>query len=87
MFFDVDAYEKFLMSKEEVALLEDAEKKDKDSEKKDEKAKDSKKKGKTADEERSQIAMLLANEPDREALERDVLRMPAWMRRMVKGLM
>ena len=39
------------------------------------------------DEERSQIAMLLANEPDREALERDVLRMPAWMKRMVKGLM
>ena len=39
------------------------------------------------DEELSQIAMLLANEPDREALERDVLRMPAWMKRMVKGLM
>ena len=43
--------------------------------------------GNVEDEERSQIAMLLANEPDREALERDVLRMPAWMKRMVKGLM
>ena len=39
------------------------------------------------DEELSQIAMLLEKEPDREALERDVLRMPAWMKRMVKGLM
>lgn len=39
------------------------------------------------DEELSQIAMLLANEPDREALDRDVLRMPAWMKRMLKGLM
>ena len=43
--------------------------------------------GNVEDEELSQIAMLLANEPDREALERDVLRMPAWMKRMVKGLM
>lgn len=43
--------------------------------------------GNVEDEERSQIAMLLEKEPDREALERDVLRMPAWMKRMVKGLM
>ena len=43
--------------------------------------------GNVEDEERSQIAMLLEKEPDREALERDVQRMPAWMKRMVKGLM
>lgn len=34
-----------------------------------------------------QIAMLLTKEPDREALERDVMRMPAWMKRMVKPMM
>jgi len=34
-----------------------------------------------------QIAFLLTKEPDREALERDVMRMPAWMKRMVKPLM
>ena len=46
MFFDVDAYEKFLMSKEEVALVEDAEKKDKeDADKKKDEDK-GKKKGK-----------------------------------------
>lgn len=71
MFFDVDAYEKFLMSKEEVALLEDAEKKDKDKDKdkKDDKAKDSKKKGKAVDEEKKEdvkpLVLDLENAKDR----------------------
>lgn len=34
----------------------------------------------------SQIVKLLAQEPDQEALMRDVLRMPAWMKRIVKPL-
>lgn len=38
------------------------------------------------DEERSQIAMLLANEPDRDALRSDVQMMPEWMRRLVKPM-
>lgn len=43
MFFDLDAYERFLMSKEETALLEEAEKKEKED---DAKKEDEKKKGK-----------------------------------------
>lgn len=47
MFFDLDAYERFRMSKEELALVEEQEKKDKeDAEKKE----DEKKKGKKKDE-------------------------------------
>ena len=42
MFFDLEAYERFLMSKEELALLEEAEKGKKD-EKKDEAVKKGKK--------------------------------------------
>lgn len=34
-----------------------------------------------------QIAKLLTQEPDQEALAKDVLRMPEWMKRMVKPLM
>lgn len=34
-----------------------------------------------------QIAMLLTKEPDKEALARDILRMPAWMKRLVKPMM
>lgn len=33
-----------------------------------------------------QISMLLAKEPNQEALKRDVLRMPAWMKRIVKPM-
>lgn len=45
MFFDLDAYDRFRMSKEELALLEDSEKKDK--EKSEEKADHKKIKRKT----------------------------------------
>ena len=42
--------------------------------------------GNVEDEERSQIAMLLAREPDRDALRSDVQMMPEWMRRLVKPM-
>lgn len=38
MFFDLDAYDRFRMSKEELALLEDSEKKDKEKSEEKEKA-------------------------------------------------
>lgn len=50
MFFDAEAYDRFLMSKEELALLEESEKAEKEkkekAEKKDDKGKDKKKSGK-----------------------------------------
>lgn len=42
--------------------------------------------GNVEDEERSQIAMLLAREPNRDALRSDVQMMPEWMRRLVKPM-
>jgi len=38
------------------------------------------------EEELVQMRILVGKEPDREALVRDVLRMPAWMKRMVKPM-
>ena len=55
MFFDLDAYDRFRMSKEELALLEDSEKKDKEKSEEKEKAdhkKDKKKDSKKEDERR-----------------------------------
>lgn len=46
MFFDLDAYERFRLSKEELALVEEKEKKDEEKDNKDDKKKD-KKKGKS----------------------------------------
>lgn len=46
MFFDAEAYDRFLMNKEETALLEEAEKAEKEKEKKDDKEKADKKDGK-----------------------------------------
>ena len=37
MFFDLDAYERFRMNKEELALIDESKKKEDDKEKKDEK--------------------------------------------------
>ena len=54
MFFDLDAYERFRMSKEELALVEEQEKKDKeDAEKKE----NEKKKGKKKDEKKERRKM------------------------------
>ena len=47
MFFDLDAYDRFRMSKEELALLEDSEKKDKEKSEEKEKADHKKDKRKT----------------------------------------
>lgn len=47
MFFDLDAYDRFRMSKEELALLEDSEKKDKEKSEEKEKADHKKIKRKT----------------------------------------
>lgn len=64
MFFDLDAYDRFRMSKEELALLENAEKKDKDkADSKKDKKKDTKK-----DEDKKEIKPLvfdLENNRDR----------------------
>ena len=45
MFFDAEAYDRFLMSKEETTLMEEAEKAEKEAKEKADKKKDSKKKG------------------------------------------
>lgn len=59
MFFDLDAYDRFRMSKEELALVEEAEKKDKDKEKDADKAdKKDKKKDAKKDEEKKEVKPL-----------------------------
>lgn len=59
MFFDLDAYDRFRMSKEELALAEEAEKKDKDKEKDADKAdKKDKKKDAKKDEEKKDVKPL-----------------------------
>lgn len=66
MFFDLDAYDRFRMSKEELALLENAEKKDKDKDKAD--SKKDKKKDTKKDEDKKEIKPLvfdLENNRDR----------------------
>lgn len=66
MFFDLDAYERFRMNKEELALLEESEKADEDK-KKDSEKKDSKKKNdkKDKDEEVKPLVFDLENCRDR----------------------
>lgn len=66
MFFDLDAYDRFRMSKEELALLENAEKKDKDKDKAD--SKKDKKKDTKKDDDKKEIKPLvfdLENNRDR----------------------
>lgn len=66
MFFDLDAYDRFRMSKEELALLEDAEKKDKDKDKAE--SKKDKKKDTKKDDDKKEIKPLvfdLENNRDR----------------------
>lgn len=68
MFFDLDAYDRFRMSKEELALLEDAEKKDKDKDKDKAESKKDKKKDTKKDDDKKEIKPLvfdLENNRDR----------------------
>lgn len=68
MFFDLDAYDRFRMSKEELALLEEAEKKDKDENKDKADSKKNKKKETKKDDEKKEVKPLvfdLENNRDR----------------------
>lgn len=68
MFFDLDAYDRFRMSKEELALLEDAEKKNKDEDKEKADNKKDKKKETKKDDEKKEVKPLvfdLENNRDR----------------------
>lgn len=68
MFFDLDAYDRFRMSKEELALLEDAEKKNKDEDKEKADNKKDKKKETKKDDEKKKVKPLvfdLENNRDR----------------------
>lgn len=68
MFFDLDAYDRFRMSKEELALLEDAEKKSKDEDKDKADSKKDKKKDTKKDDDKKEIKPLvfdLENNRDR----------------------
>ncbi len=68
MFFDLEAYERFLMNKEELALLEEAEKKEKEEKEKAEDKKDKKKDTKKDDEKKDDVKPLtfdLQNHRDR----------------------
>lgn len=69
MFFDLDAYERFCMNKEELALAEEAEKKEKDEEKADDKKDQKDKKKETAkDKDKKEVKPLvfdLENSRDR----------------------
>lgn len=72
MFFDLDAYDRFRMSKEELALLEDAEKKNKDEnkDKADSKKKNNKKETKKDDEKKEVKPLVFDLENNRDRVMR-----------------
>lgn len=72
MFFDLDAYDRFRMSKEELALLEDAEKKNKDEnkDKADSKKKNNKKETKKDDEKKEVKPLVFDLENNRDRVLR-----------------